>query len=635
MKKNKILLTILASACVGMAAGCGETKYSITTKVNSSEESYVTGGGKYANGKKVSLKVYPTEGCFGTETNPKQYPKMEFTRQGQTEVTKTIDLTNLIDGKYYLYEFTVDNNAETGNVGTYNVICSCATRTSDEASDAKATKFDVTYYVKDSAGKVTSFSKEVKYGGVAENITAIEGKEGLLKWYKDDEYKNEYLFRSQDIITSNLNLYSMLDDDPASIIKAALESFKDVKNLVITHSDGSFAKMTDFNKYYSTNPDEKKNFFFDYYKDAAGTRDFYVTNNLYYAFDGSYSYKVNLNGNSFGMTLEDVNNFTKFFDHLDIDTTDEDYTYERETYDDNGIVKDKIYNVVVGKDEDDEDIVEKCYRYLIKRGTNTVYELYMHGGKIYKTLKVDGNITKIITYPEEGSKTNPGATKEMYLLKLQVHADDLGIAPDLQDKVLAMNKSFETLLKVKEGETLAEVILKNTELNNLLKKYTYRLLKGAGTPVPLNSPTAVNSNGGLTIDISASAQVVFNAVDTLNTDGFKISTSLIWDEADPSGTVTIQPEYEIAPGGIDSIPAALIFVTKDTLSSLRDLSNGAYDSFSYNSDTGEYEFYDKDCSVPFLRIKINATSGKIEKVTYYDFENANIDMRNSYISTFQ
>ena len=209
MKKNKILFALLASACVGMAAGCGEAKYTITTKVNSKEESYITGGGKYANGKKVSLRVYPTEGCFGTETDPAQYPRLEFTRQGETTVTESFELTNLIDRSYYLYEFILNNDAENGNVGTYNVVCSCATNTAEDVSEAEATKYNVTYkIIDDDYNEIESFVKEVKAGGVAEDVTSVATREGILKWYKDKQGNNEYDFTTP--VTSNLTLYSKL-----------------------------------------------------------------------------------------------------------------------------------------------------------------------------------------------------------------------------------------------------------------------------------------------------------------------------------------------------------------------------------------------------------------------------------------
>ena len=63
MKKNKLLFTLLSSICVFSVGGCLGTgnKYSIKTSVNSDEYGYVTGSGDYANGQKVSLKLYPND----------------------------------------------------------------------------------------------------------------------------------------------------------------------------------------------------------------------------------------------------------------------------------------------------------------------------------------------------------------------------------------------------------------------------------------------------------------------------------------------------------------------------------------------------------------------------------------------
>lgn len=624
MKKNKILFTILASACIGMAAGCGETKYTITTKVNSGEESYITGGGKYANGKKVSLKVYPTEGCFGTETSPAQYPRMEFTRQGQESVTDSFELTNLVDGKYYLYEFTVDNNAETGNVGTYNVICNCATRSSDEASDATATKFTVNYKVIDDDGNtIKSVSKDVKYGGVAEDITSFEGLEGILEWYKDKDLNNKYDFAQK--VNANVTLYSKLEDSPKAIMEGAIRAFKNSQYLEMTLDDGSSAKVNNYNKFVSGTDAEKKSMFFDYVN-AAKKRVFIIDQGFYWQNEDDAYYKADLAVDGFGLSVDKLADFEKFFKHLEVDVTNSEYKFSVEKNAD-GVIR---TNIVVGKDAAGADIEVSCAKYTIKDASdNVLYHFYINSGKIYKTESADGK-TNVINYPTTGTKVNPSATKNMYMIKLELDDSDLTEATDLKDLFDEMNSSFEGMLKIKQGQTLREVLIGNATLDSVLKKYNYEV-KRESTVITsaLDDINPFNNSVTITIDVTANAQVVVNAVNELSNGGFSVNTQITWDGDTYNKTADIAAGTDV----LNNLDAGVANAIKAVLIKLRDLdhSTNGYDSFSVNESTGEYEFFDKDCSVPYLRVKIE--SGKITKVTYYDFENANVEQRNTTVTT--
>lgn len=625
MKKNKILFALLASACVGMAAGCGEAKYTITTKVNSKEESYITGGGKYANGKKVSLRVYPTEGCFGTETDPAQYPRLEFTRQGETTVTESFELTNLIDRSYYLYEFILNNDAENGNVGTYNVVCSCATNTAEDVSEAEATKYNVTYkIIDDDYNEIESFVKEVKAGGVAEDVTSVATREGILKWYKDKQGNNEYDFTTP--VTSNLTLYSKLEDSPKAIIEGAIRGFKNTEYLEMTLSDGTSANAINYNKFLNGTEAEKKTMFFDYKNTAK--KEFIISEGFYYQIEDDGYYKVDLSAAGFDMSVDKIEKFNKFFKHItELDLTVAGHKFSVEK--DGETVK--KFDVVIGKDELDADIVVSCAKYMVKDASdNVLYNLYINAGKIYKTETTAG-VTNTIKYPESTSKVNPSTIKTMNMIKLTLDAGDETIAEDLQNLFTSMNSKFEDILKIKQGQSLREVLTGNTALNAVLKKYNYDIKRE--NTVITNSLDLVNpftNSVTLTIDVTATSQVVTNAVDVLNDGGFTVTTSMTWDEETYTKTATIAAGTDVL-NSLGSISTTI----KNTLIKLRDLDHATlgYDSFSVNGSTGEYEFFDKDCSVPYLRVAIDETTGKITKVTYYDFENPVVDQRNTYVST--
>jgi hypothetical protein len=261
---------------------------------------------------------------------------------------------------------------------------------------------------------------------------------------------------------------------------------------------------------------------------------------------------------------------------------------------------------------------------------NVLYNLYINAGKIYKT-ETPAGVTNTIKYPESTSKVNPSTIKSMNMIKLTLDAGDETIAEDLQNLFTSMNSKFEDILKIKQGQSLRDVLTGNTALNAVLKKYNYDIKRE--NTVITNSLDLVNpftNSVTLTIDVTATSQVVTNAVDILNDGGFTVTTSMTWDEETYTKTATIAAGTDVL-NSLGSISTTI----KNTLIKLRDLDHATlgYDSFSVNGSTGEYEFFDKDCSVPYLRVAIDETTGKITKVTYYDFENPVVDQRNTYVST--
>ena len=549
---------------------------------------------------------------------------MEFTRQGQTSVTDSFELTNLVDGKYYLYEFTVDNNAETGNVGTYNVICNCATRTSDEASDATATKFTVNYKVIDDDGNtIKSTSKDVKYGGVAEDITSFEGLEGILEWYKDKDLNNKYDFSQK--VNANVTLYSKLEDSPRAIMEGAVRAFKNSAYLEMTMGDGSSAKVNNYNKFINGTAAEKKSMFFDYIN-ASKRRVFIIDQGFYWQNEDDAYYKADLEVEGFGLAVDKLEDFKKFFKHLDVDVTNTEYKFSVDKNAD-GVIR---TDIVVGKDAGGADIKVSCAKYTVKDASdNVLYHFYINAGKIYKTESVTGE-TNIINYPTSGTKVNPSTTKNMYMIKLQLDDTDLTEAVDLKDLFDEMNASFEGMLKIKQGQTLREVLTGNATLNAILKKYNYEVKRESSVITSaLDDVNPFNNSVTLTIDVTANAQVVVNAVNELSSGGFSVKTEITWDGDTYEKTADIAAGTDV----LNNLDSGISNAIKDVLIKLRDLNHATngYDSFSVNASTGDYEFFDKDCSVPYLRVKVE--SGKIAKVTYYDFENANVEQRNTTVTT--
>ena len=115
----------------------------------------------------------------------------------------------------------------------------------------------------------------------------------------------------------------------------------------------------------------------------------------------------------------------------------------------------------------------------------------------------------------------------------------------------------------------------------------------------------------------------------MSSGGFSVKTEITWDGDTYEKTADIAAGTDV----LNNLDSGISNAIKDVLIKLRDLNHATngYDSFSVKASTGDYEFFDKDCSVPYLRVKVE--SGKIAKVTYYDFENANVEQRNTTVTT--
>ena len=613
MKKNKILLTLLTSACVGMVAGCGETKYAIKTDVVSDEFGYITGGGNYANGETVTLKVYPNEGCSATH--------LSFIKEG-TETP--VEVSFMGDNEY---TFVVDNG-ETGNVGSYTAEFSCLTNSPDEDA-MEATRTASFVIVMDENGTTNDTlvpAQEVKIGASIKDVQYVDGIEGRLEWYKNydsttKQHTDKWNFEN-DKLLENITLYGKITaTNPKEIVETAVENFK--KSTGIQMDMGNVrANVKGYDKLGTANDKVEFYFYEDYDLDGEFFSKFIVINNIYYETSNNIYYKLPLGPDS-GFNITDIEEFNMFFEHISVKENASSFSFEKVV---DGTTGDSITEeLVVGKNDKDEDIKAVCYKYLVKDGSGNDYmTLWISNGYVYKTEMASTGKVNRISYVKELASTEPSTIRDIFVIRLE--SDDAELNAELDE----INSSFEKVLKLRpaNGETLASLLETDANVKDLLRRYDYEVHDNLGKITDL-STYAINTNKTLDVKVVAKYEDVAGSLEDFAAGGFKITTETIVFE-----TEVVAKEYIVDEGDnvfdLTSKPDSMNVIIWNAMEALEELSDEYY-RFEY--DAGIYSFYkDKKDSIPYISIKLDVAGEKIEKLFYYrtDTEGKVI----TYTSTF-
>ena len=612
MKKNNILLALIASLGVGMTAGCGGgTKYSINAKMDFNETGYITGGGKYENGEKVTLRVYPNEGCHGTAQSVAA-PYLIFTRSGEPAGTESQKLESGVyvrDGGYYAFEITVNPDASTGTVGTYSAVLECATNKAEDIANAASAKFTISFKVQDSTGKeITKIGDnkplldnvEVGYNKKITEINYVDEVEGRITWYEADGIT---LFDFSKGIKSDMQLIGKLAaSDVKSVVADALENFKKTTAMTMTIDGVGTAKLNNYEMYYSAKAEEKKKMEFQFVGTDINDK-FLLRDGAYYQFDEEAYYKASLSIDSdHTFSFEDIERFDMFFDHLDLDVSaTSTYTFSKDLDGDNKPIKTDITFTKANGDT----VTVSCTKYMVKDGSDTVMDIYMNKGKIYKTVDGEGKEV-LIEYPENAESVNPTIVKDMYLLRLSSTNTDLNNILET-----TFNSKFETILKVKQGQSLKEVFNSNNALKDVLRRYNYSVKIGA-TNVNMNLPYT-QSNNTISIISNGNFGDVEEAIEMLTNGGIHIKTeTIVFEETD-------YREYDVAAGtnvfDLASKPSGMNKIIWDALTHIKELSD-SYDHFTLSDKT--YSFYESsDSGIPYLTITLD-DGGNITTFDYFE-----------------
>ena len=464
MKKNKILFTLLASACVGLTAGCGSggTKYSIKTAVSSSEHGYIQGAGKYANGDSVVLKIYPNIGCFGTEGGGAAQPTLTFVQEGKTEASDPISLIP-VGNTHFEYRFTLNSSEDAGgNVGTYTANFVCA---SNDPSGAEVNKkHTVKYKLFNGSTWVDLSEVEIDNGALAQDIKYTDDDKKIT-WHVGDT-STSALFDFTAAITEDKIIYGYIDDaTEKEVLAAVIGDFDEIS--IIKMKIGTME--LNINNY---NDSSKVSMVFGEGETRVG--DFYIKGGKYFMVEGSYHYELDFSGTGFDYTkVADIN---KYFKHIK-GILDDSYTVEKETL---------ATEYVVGEGTENE--IRIASKYVLKKDGTAIMEYYLKNGYIYKTVEIDSNVVNEIQYPSSVlGPLNVGSAnlKKMYTLKLELSETDQTKYPDLKDKLDEVNADFDKVLKSYKGYTVEEILNNHAELKEeLLRKYSFTVVrKNTATPV--------------------------------------------------------------------------------------------------------------------------------------------------------
>lgn len=592
MKKNNILFTLLASACIGLTAGCGSggTKFSIKAKVSSSEHGYIQGAGKYANGANVVLKVFPNIGCFGTEGGGAEYPTIDFTKEGATEPTlKDIALIP-VGNTHYEYRFTLNSSKEAdGNVGTYTANFVCASNDPSGADVNK--KHTVKYKLFDGSTWVDLNEVEIDNGALAQNIKYTEDDKKIT-WHVGDT-STSALFDFTTAITEDKIIYGYTDAavDEKGILTEVIGDFANVA--IIKMKIGT--EELNINNY---NDPTKVSMVFGEGETRVG--DFYIKGGKYFKVEGSYHYELDFNGT--GFDYNKVADISKYFEHIK-DIEDASYTVEKETL---------ATEYVIGEGTENE--IRIANKYVLKKDGTAVMEHYLKNGYIYKTVKIDGNVVNEIQYPASVlGPLNVGSAnlKKMYTLKLELSETDQTKYPDLKNTLDEVNADFEKVLKSYKGYTVEELLNNHSELKEkLLRKFSFTAVR-KGTTNPVNIGTDVMSkHETLVLTITNSYDDVKTALAKLESGDFKISSTIKAFGRD------ITEEYNVAAG-------TNLFTTStnpgmnDSIWNMVKVLQGLDDSFAkFEFDSDVYSFYDKDKGEKYITIKI--VSEEVTEIVYFE-----------------
>lgn len=297
-----------------------------------------------------------------------------------------------------------------------------------------------------------------------------------------------------------------------------------------------------------------------------------------------------------------------------------------------------------------------CKIYTVTKDSKKYMDLYINKGYIYKTVRYDEAGVKDRENVFEYSTDTFGKTSldknvhDMNFIKFYT----TGYTPTaeehspLDNELIKINESFEDVLRnvAIELKSLDTLIKENSKLNDLLKKYDYTVCMTNGCTsdklinvdqtLPVSSTEVVRT---LYIKVNASYDTVATAINALKTGGFTISTQTKVFGEDITRTYNMKAGSDVLNIDMTSLPKGMNRIIAETLVKLNNLDN--YARFEYlQEDKGEetekniYKFYANESdSVPYITIELDKEN-KLSKVTYYDLSNANVNERNTYISTF-
>lgn len=610
--KSKVVLALVTTACVGGVAGCGETKYNISTSVENDEYGYITGGGNYAIGDRVTLKIYPNEGCKALSVQFNDQEVGEDKRGGRY-VSSIYDQT----GKLSHYEHSFVVGLENDTIGKYTAYFECSSNTAEDVDRESTNKNLVTFEIWDGNTPIDSLTttEEVVVGRKVSERPYLDGLEGKITWYTSKNYIASDIYDFNNPVYDPLTLYGrVMNKSPKSIIEDAVNNFKSASK--INMKIGGFeAKIKEYNK-LSDNGIE-----FTFLEN--GSDKFIIKGRNYYERFSDGYYDLDMNGNNFDIKYTDIEKFNMFFSHL-IDFEDSSYSYE--PGDITSITDDNRVDISVGEE------TIKCTKYTIKKDDSTFLELFINKGTLYRVIEYipDGDpIINDITYPEgTGTSIDLSSVSKMHMIKIESNSENLNKELD----ELKINTHFENKVVVRPSKYENLDTLLNSQQSNLkdvLKRYYYKVkTKGCASEIDgLKQQTTDNTV--ICLDVLAEYKDVYSALENLKTGNYRIETSMRdLDDNLISKEFVVNSKENVFE--IVNKPDSMNIRMWNSIEFLKTILLKDFYHFTYVSD--EYAFYKEETdSEPFMRLKLDA-SGRVSQIVHYE-KNALGWITNSYTST--
>jgi len=652
MKKRNILFVIFSVLCLNLIAGCGETEYTINASSADTECGYVTGGGKYSIGDKVTLTVHKNLGCT--------FSKLGFT-SSVTNVTSTVSNFNpggsqngYDDVAEYTFTVTEDNvgsfvfyfNNKTplNSSGTVSFEGTTSTTTSGSSSGggngggssnpANPTTYQVNYRVYGEAGgsPLYTYTETVDYGfRPSKNYTYINTSNANLKnkkitWYVDSSFTTNYTGNESNTVYT---LYGKAEEMTAKNlideIAKNLQVSQGVKFVEKDSEDVNYYKeatVVGLKDYYSTSKDVKK-ISITVNSNMCDGASCYLKQDLVLK-DGRYDevrYTSSLEkdivvGFSLGnntFNINQINDLYKFIEVADLNSS---------SYTDGSIIEGSasytLENVKyeIGDNANSSVVIDKKYTLTVN-GKNL--SLYTYNGKLYKI--ENGTKTIELTYDDTlVADSLDGHSEQMYFVKLYTN---------IHHSITDINNNFDTILKVipSRRETLGSAL----EKVELLKGYSYTVRLGRESDDDIcNDPDnyVVRNHMDVYIDTGSaftSVQDAINELFTVNGEevivnrGFNITTSIKNVHGFGARNYTITANTVITDLIADAENNAAIHpITLDGLKCLALLDSSDYTKLNSTVVGGmdKYSFFNKSYARAFLTVYIR--NGKIIAFDYYD-----------------
>lgn len=570
MKRKGVLFSVLSALCIGLVAGCGEEKYTLTAVSENNEYGYVTGGGKFALGDSVDLKVYTNLGC--------QFEKLVHTKADQT----TADINNLqkVEDTYYSYSFKLSNDT----LGSYKAVYSCQSKEVDTST--KVTKYKVTFKVHlnedddyDDSGE--TFDEEVKNGDKLDESKFMYIGNKKVEWYIDEAKQTKYDFSSQTGVTDNITLYGKVTEISAiDLVAGALKEFNESEKVTVSTTGKSvFAQNLKDTEKFSFVYDEGSEYSVVYAIPKGETVKHFV----------EYTNKKTIISK---MKLNETFNLGHIKE-----------TYLKELLAPSYI---DLNNLEVS------DIIEDNgnYEVVFGEGKNDVISLKIVDRKlksfIYNTKEYNVSFNGTPTQVQSG-------VADMFTVVLK--SDNTELNTELQ-KYNVINKVLKVVPS--KGETVESQLLKYEELNNKLKAYAYEWyeadsITGACKTTKFDvTKKDINEHLNLCVKVSGKVSDMKNGYDALKEADYTITTTI---EDEEMGTL----EKTWSSGGVDVTAASnkpddMLSVVWESLNAVKGFDDiTKYYKVEYKDS--EYIVYLKEES-KLPEIKVTLDNNKLDTIKY-------------------